>query len=143
MTCSHTTSPGIKVEIIREAQVKYQRRFDLLVKAPTLDRALATVVIEIKWSDNEETRSSLVEQLARKYLRDHGNSHGIYLVGWTGEWRSPEGVSRNLDELVRHLDEQVVALNGDSDLPAVAIRPIVLDMRWRDSPASDESKVPG
>jgi hypothetical protein len=77
--------PGIKVEIIREAQVKYQRRFDLLVKAPTLDRALATVVIEIKWSDNEETRSSLVEQLARKYLRDHGNSHGIYLVGWTGE----------------------------------------------------------
>lgn len=135
--------PGVEIEIIREPQVKYQRRFDLQVTAPTLERGLATVVIEIKWSDNKETGSSLVEQLARKYLRDHGKSHGIYLIGWTGESKPARGTSKDRDELMRLLRDQVASLNENPADRAVVIEPIVLDLRWRDSPPPAEAVADG
>ena len=55
--------PGLGIELIRESQGKYQRRFDLDIFAPDLARQFARVRVEIKWSDNKETETSLTEQL--------------------------------------------------------------------------------
>ena len=79
--------PRMQIKFYREPEVKSQRRFDLEVVAPTMDRQWATVIIEIKWSDNKDAKSGLENQLVRNYLIGHGLSHGIYLVGWNGAWQ--------------------------------------------------------
>ena len=123
--------PGVEIEVIREPQVKYQRRFDLKVSAPTLDRELVTVIIEIKWSDNPETEASLVDQLAREYLLEHGKTHGIHLIGWMGEWRKGGKLSHDLQELKKHLGAQVESLKASEEGRSLRIEPCVLDLRLR------------
>ena len=89
-----------------------------------------TVIIEIKWSDNPETEASLVDQLARKYLLEHGKTHGIHLIGWMGEWRKGGKLSRDLQELKKHLGAQVESLKASEEGRSLRIEPCVLDLRF-------------
>lgn len=118
----------------RETQVVYQRRLDIKIIAPKINRDYATVVIEVKWSNNPEISTSLKEQLGKKYLLDANYKHGIYLVGWNGilRWRkqaSPRPVKKELPQsLLKKLEEQAEAfkqLHQD-----IVIRPIVFDLVW-------------
>ena len=121
--------PGVAFDLIRESQGKYQRRFDLDILAPDLGRQLARVRVEIKWSDNVETETSLTEQLGRKYLIAHDLSHGIYLVGWTGSWTRQGQKNTSLDALREHLARQAEPFTADGDGKSLRIVPVVLDLR--------------
>ena len=124
---------GIQAVIVREDQVAYRRKLDLRVMARChgSDR-LAILVIEIKWSDNDETRTGLVEQLGRRYLLGEKLTHGIFLVGWTGSWSSGEGVAANHDpsRLLEYLVRQQDEFCKSGQLGAgLRIEPFVLDVR--------------
>jgi len=113
----------------RETKVSRRKKLDIHVLAPTLTNRTATVVIEVKWSDNQELRTSLVEQLGKRYLLDNNSTHGLYLVGrcsrlfWSGlKDRSNDGIGAKLQE-------QADAFHGKND--KVFIKPVVLDLRWR------------
>ncbi len=124
--------PGVTFELLRESQGKYQRRFDLDILAPSLAQQFAHVRVEIKWSDNPETETSLIEQLGRKYLLGHEFSHGIYLVGWIGSWKRQGRKETSLEALRVHLARQAEAFTSDGSGESLRIIPIVLDLRWRD-----------
>lgn len=124
--------PGIRIKIYREPQVKYQRRFDLDVVAPTIDREWARVVVEIKWSDNVETKSSLENQLVRKYLIGHGPVHGIYLVGWCGNWKEKGKKGKDIQQLKEYLANRVKSVTASEEGKHLRVEPVVLDLRWRD-----------
>ena len=124
---------GIQAVIVREDQVAYRRKLDLRVMARCHgSERLAILVIEIKWSDNDETRTGLVEQLGRRYLLGENLTHGIFLVGWTGSWSSGEGAAANHDRsrlqenLVRQRDEFCKVGQPGAGL---RIEPFVLDVR--------------
>jgi hypothetical protein len=128
---------GVDVQIAREEQVAFRRRFDLRVTAPCLGtRHLATVVVEMKWSTNVETRTALIEQLGMSYLRGEGLTHGVFLVGWSGWWRPghrrPRG--EDPDELRRYLLRQrdEFCQSGEPG-GGLRIEPVVLDLSWRPS----------
>lgn len=129
---------GVDVEIVREDQVAYRRRFDLRVTAPKLGtRQLATVVVEIKWSSNPETRTSLADQLGKKYLLKEKLTHGIFLVGWADWWQPGSGKkkNRNRGDLEEYLCGQRDAFcqGGPSGArSALRIEPVVLDLSWRE-----------
>ena len=123
--------PGVQIKIFREPQVKYQRRFDLEVVAPTIDRQLATVIIEIKWSDNEDTKSSLKDQLVSAYLLGHQLNHGIYLVGWTGTCQGTDKEDTDIQQLKAYLAGQVKSVNASEEGKSLKVEPVVLDLRWR------------
>jgi hypothetical protein len=126
---------GVDVQIVREDQVSYRRRFDLRVIAPCLgQRRLATAVVEVKWSTNTETRSALVDQLGRNYLLGEGLTHGVFLVGWSGWWSRGQGQARgcDLNELARFLSDQRDSYcRAGQPGEAVRIEPVVLDLSWR------------
>jgi hypothetical protein len=132
---------GVEVQILREDQVSYRRKFDLRVTAPCLGtRRSATVVIEVKWSTNPETRSALTGQLGRQYLLGEGLTHGVFLVGWAGWWqpgnRKPKG--RDLTELSRFLNDQRDSFCGEGRPGGgIRIEPIVLDLSWRQTAIVD------
>lgn len=119
----------------RETQVKYRRRLDIKVTAPKINGGYATVVIEVKWSDNAEISTSLKDQLGKKYLLDANLNHGIYLVGWNGtlgRWskqETPRPAKKELPEsLLKKLEKQAEAFSQSH--PDIVIRPIVFDLVW-------------
>ncbi|HEX3151072.1 MAG TPA: hypothetical protein VHR66_23535 [Gemmataceae bacterium] len=120
-------------EALREDQVGYRRRVDLRVLAPTADGTrLATVIVEVKWSDNSDMATGLPEQLGRKYLVGEQRTHGIYLVGWVGEWsRKGHGSDRDrshLEAFLREQRDQYVQTEG----AGLTIEPVVLNLTWRE-----------
>ncbi|MBN9521941.1 hypothetical protein J0H58_26065 [bacterium] len=125
----------VEVQIGREEQVAYRRRFDLRVTAPCLGtQKLATVVVEIKWSTNPETSSSLVDQLGEKYLIHEGHTHGVFLVGWSGWWR-PGGRQRKGTDITK-LREFLCSQRDAFCSPGqrgeqVRIEPVAIDLGWR------------
>ena len=121
--------PGVQIKIHREPQVKYQRRFDLEVVAPTIERQLASVVIEIKWSDNPETLSGMEKQLVTKYLLGHQLDRGIYLVGWCGECNMPGKDGKDIEKLRAHLASCAKAAAANTQLANLKVEPVVLDLR--------------
>ena len=127
----------VEVEILREDQVAYRRRFDLRVTAPCLGtQQLATVVIEIKWSTNPETKTGLVDQLGQKYLLGEQLRHGVFLVGWSGWWHhgQQQRKGRDLNKLVQFLLDQRDSFCGMGQPgEGVRIEPVVLDLAWRPS----------
>jgi hypothetical protein len=132
---------GVEVQIVREDQVSYRRRFDLRVTAPCHgSRRLATVVVEIKWSTNPETRAALVDQLGRNYLLGEGLTCGVFLVGWSGWWRPGQKQSRGRDpaELSRFLRGQRDSFCREGQPGSgVRIEPVVLDLSWRRAEVTD------
>ncbi len=117
-----------------ETQVKYRRRLDIRVIAPTIQQGKGTVVIEVKWSENEDMSVSLSDQLGDKYLILEGLTHGIYLVGWNGKiyWKKRSGIRPKSKgcplELQKHLEEQ--AQKYFETHKNIKIIPIVFDLRW-------------
>jgi hypothetical protein len=131
--CLSEIANKIEVKVLREDQIAHRQRVDLRVVAPCHRTGkLATVVVEVKWSDNDETRTGLVEQLGRRYLLDEKLTHGIFVVGWTGKWSSGAGKkmnndrSRLMEHLVRQRDEFCKAAIG----AGLRIEPFVVDLRW-------------
>jgi hypothetical protein len=133
--------PGIEIGIYREPQSKYRRRFDLDVLAPTIDRKWARVVVEIKWSDNRETKSSLENQLVRKYLLGHGLHYGIYVVGWCGTWRDGGKKRTDIQALKAYLADRVRSVTASADGKYLNVAPVVLDLRWRDDLPDQTNEV--
>jgi hypothetical protein len=128
------------VSVVREDQVRYRRRLDLRVTAPCHGaQSLATVVIEVKWSDNEETETSLTDQLGRKYLLGERLTHGVFLVGWCGWWRRKgHGTLTDRKGLDRYLAAQrddFCGANGPGQ--GLSIAPFVLGLEWRDPEDTD------
>jgi hypothetical protein len=122
---------GVQVMIPREDQVQRRQRLDLRVLAPCHgSRELATVVIEVKWSTNVETVTGLTDQLGTRYLLGEKLTHGIFLVGWSGEWRPLDGtgLKTDMNELRDKLGKQGTAFCAAH--PALVIEPVLLDARW-------------
>jgi hypothetical protein len=135
--------PGIQISIYREPEVKYQRRFVLEVAAPTINRQLARIVVEIKWSDNKDIKSSLENQLVRNYLIGHRLSHGIYLVGWCGAWGETNKKRAEIQLLKSYLADQVKSVNASEEGKNLKLETVVLDLRWRDDlPEQPAGSVP-
>ncbi|HKQ49698.1 MAG TPA: hypothetical protein VJZ71_16615 [Phycisphaerae bacterium] len=86
---------GTKVVFVdRETLGAKSQRLDIKVQAPTVSGTPATVVIEIKWSDNVAVLDSLAKQLGDDYLTAQQLTHGIYFVGWSGRFRKPRNSRR-------------------------------------------------
>jgi hypothetical protein len=123
------------IEVVREDQVRYRRRLDLRVTAPCHGaQTLATIIIEVKWSDNDETETNLTEQLGRKYLLGERLTHGVYLVGWYGRWkRKGHGTLTDRAELESYLTNQCDDFCGvKGPGHGLSIIPVVLGLEWRD-----------
>lgn len=133
---------GLKVEPIsidREPLAARNTRNDLKVQASSISKDHLAVVIEIKWSDNDEVSTSLIQQLGDGYLLQNGLTHGIYLVGWSGEPGPWKGTARGKRPTPRTdpaawqtaLDEQAQLFVQDHpDRPGLRITPVVLDLSW-------------
>ena len=124
----------VEVLPVREDQIRFRRRLDVRVVAPCLNRRdLATVVIEIKWSDNTETETSLVDQLGHKYLLGERLTRGIYLVGWCGHWhRSGAGRQTDRSVLEEFLVNQSNQFCASEESTGLRIESVVLPLEWRD-----------
>jgi len=115
----------------------------LEVAAPTINRQLARIVVEIKWSDNKDIKSSLENQLVRNYLIGHRLSHGIYLVGWCGAWGETNKKRAEIQLLKSYLADQVKSVNASEEGKNLKLETVVLDLRWRDDlPEQPAGSVP-
>ncbi len=118
----------------RETEVRYRRRQDIKVMAPQIDGNVATVVIEIKWSDNPDVSTSLAAQLGQMYLIPEGLTHGIYLVGWNGKlkWKSSAGARPKGPSIPSALTDtlRLQAEAFSDDHADVDVQAIVLDLAW-------------
>jgi hypothetical protein len=125
--------PGVKVELLREDQVRHRRRLDLRILAPCLDANQACVIIEIKWSDNRKVGTSLTEQLGTQYLLGEQRTHGIYLVGWCGTcgW-TRNRKHRSRQELPQALVRQARRFCQRHRNRHIRIEAFVLDAEWRE-----------
>jgi hypothetical protein len=112
----------------RETKITRRQRTDILVEAPTAGGAIASAVIEAKWSDNRSLKDSVVRQLGRRYLLDEGKTHGIFLVGWSGSIRWSGLRDRRPDGLLKALDAQASRFQRRHS--GVRIRAVHLDLRW-------------
>lgn len=124
----------VDVQIVREDQVGYRQRLDIRVTAPCHGtRHLATVVVEVKWSTNKDTRTGLAEQLGDRYLLREGLTHGVFLVGWSGQWYPGDGTGEdeNRVRLEQFLSNQrdTFCKTGQPG-ESLRIEPVVLDLRW-------------
>lgn len=129
---------GVKVTpfIDRETLAARDTRNDLKIQAISHQGKPLTVIVEIKWSDNPEVSTSQVDQLGRDYLLDNGLTHGIYLVGWSGQsvpWKgapelapeprsSPPAWRKSLEEQARSFLQEN---------PGLRVVPIVMDLAWK------------
>lgn len=81
------------------------------------------VPIEVKWSHNSDLRGGLIDQLARRYLREapgtNRRTHGLYLVGWSGDPSDPEKLQQRLEDWAQEAQ----------DTHHVTVLPLVLDVR--------------
>lgn len=126
-----------QVFIDREPLAGMNQRQDVKVQAPTLSGGHATVVIEVKWSDNKDVSSSLSDQLGDNYLLGQGLTHGIYLVGWYGHGKgkwvgSPAG---GRPRKPYSIATWTVALQAQASLYGethanIKIDPFVIDLSW-------------
>lgn len=106
----------------REPLAARNTRNDLKIQTTALDGRPLTLIIEVKWSDNADMPTSLVEQLGKGYLLENGLTHGIYLVGWCGRGAS------GLEALRTELEEQARLFRLEQ--PEISIAPVVLDLTW-------------
>jgi hypothetical protein len=136
---SRVLDPKVAPLILREDQGRYRRRVDLRVLALCFQsQDTATVIIEVKWSDNQETEASLVDQLGRKYLIGERLTHGVYLVGWCGEWHQHgRGWLTDRTELEAYLTKQNEDFRASEAGRSLVIRPVVLGLGWRDPEDGD------
>jgi len=120
----------------REPLAARNTRNDIKIQTIAQDRQPLALVIEVKWSDNPEVSTSLIEQLAQDYLLKNGITHGIYFVGWSGvpgTWRrvavgKPPVPRTSLDAWRTSLGQQVKLLSEKHQ--ELSIVPFILDLSW-------------
>lgn len=124
-----------QVFLNREPLANINQRLDIKVEAPTVDGRGAVVVIEVKWSDNKDVSSALVDQLGKDYLAAKSLSHGIYLVGWCkpGRWKNDAPGSKphrpySIATWTEALENQA-RLYGESH-PGISIVSVITDLSW-------------
>lgn len=84
------------------------------------------VIIEAKLCDHAELWTAMDKQLAKKYLKTGGVSHGIYLVSWFSDKDSKnytDGTKKTLEEARHIFEEQARDLSKDG----LVIRSYVMD----------------
>jgi hypothetical protein len=138
-TILQTNGLKIKPSVDREPLAARDTRNDLKIQAPSIDGTRLTVIIEVKWSDNDEVSTNLVTQLGEDYLLQNSHTHGIYLVGWSGAtkpWKSTLGSApeprSSREAWQRALEEQADLLCQTH--PALRIVPLVIDLSWNLAP---------
>jgi len=130
-----------QVFLDREPLANINQRLDIKVQAPTIAGGRATVVIEVKWSDNPDVSLSLSEQLGDEYLIGQNLSYGVYLVGWCkrvsdgkpGSWKNDAlgakpGRPYSTATWTEAFQDQA-RLYGESH-PGIVIEPVVCDLSW-------------
>jgi len=122
----------------REPLEARNERDDIKVETIAIDRKPATVIIEIKWSDNRDISTSLKEQLGQKYLVDGNHTHGIYLVGWCGpgRWKGSAGAKPkprdSMEAWKAAFQKQAEEFRKEhTNNPNNVIRPFVMDLQWQ------------
>jgi hypothetical protein len=92
--------PTRGVILNREVQLRRGQRTDVLVEATAAAGSglgTLTLVIEVKGCWNREIHTAIQNQLIDLYLKPHGLTHGIFLVGWyiCPKWDSPTRPASN------------------------------------------------
>ncbi len=134
------TGQETTIRFHREAQGYFRSRTDILVSAPTIGRSWAEVVIEVKWSDNKDSKhgkvcNALREQLGEVYLLKEQRTHGIYLIGWIGNnvsWSKSAGRPPEKPTTIHTLEHafRSQATLFTNENPAIRITPVVWDLQW-------------
>lgn len=79
-----SVQPPVEAIVVREPHEGIADEPDFLVvttdQAPRLE-----VPVEIKWSDNTKIVAGLSDQLGERYLGNSGRTHGVFVVGLTGQ----------------------------------------------------------
>ncbi len=76
--------PGRVID--REAWMRLNRRVDLRVRVQYADLGTSSEVpLEIKWSDDDRTPTAARDQLGTRYMLGSAQTHGLYIVGWSGK----------------------------------------------------------
>ncbi len=82
--CRRIVPKGASAFVFREPEWFTGEKTDLLIQAALPDGKETSVVVEVKLCDHAEVETAMETQLAARYLREKGNTHGIYFVGWFG-----------------------------------------------------------
>jgi len=123
---------GVGAVADREVLVGRAGQMDVQVTAlrlgdlPTGPSLQARVIIEVKGDWNQDVKTAMKDQLLDRYLADADCDHGVYLVGWFGEYdrggdarRRPAG--KNLEDAKSFFEEQAADLSGAKQLRAVVL----------------------
>lgn len=135
---SHLSTDLKKIVVTREEQLRVEfsnNRTDIVVHA-IVDNNPIKVIIEHKRAHNKSAKDpvnkAMKSQLADRYLKASGCTHGIYLVSWFDGFRKLDpsisvenglGVESSSESLVK-LEQQAAELNRDF---GYSISVIVLD----------------
>jgi len=112
----------------REIEINSERKTDITVTANTSKDKPARVIIELKWSDNGDLQELVPVQLAKHYLIENGETHGIALVAWRNSRKNIGGKRANTpDECEELLSKQVDAVSKEHE--RLSINAVVFDMR--------------
>ena len=120
-------SHGIIVN--REVEVKPKtgdapgQNIDIQVNAINLEEQneenkIISVTIEVKGCWNNEIKTSMENQLLKRYLTDNNTDHGIYLIGWyksnrwdTEDYRNKKCLNATLERTRKKFDNQAKSLS--------------------------------
>jgi len=136
--------PDMKIILNREPLSTKDQRIDIKVQALTLAQEIATVIIELKWSNHPAVSTSLSTQLGQQYLVNASLTHGIYLVAWNvpGTWKDKNvdgPTDRQSPEAWRAaLAAQARAFSASN--ATIVIVPNVVDLAWPPSRSIDKHK---
>ena len=111
----------------REVQPRRGKKPDITVEAAipangmhTTEESPPCIVIEVKGCWNAKVKTALESQLIDDYLKPHGLTHGVYLVGWfvcdrwDGPWRGSKNclAATTYAEAVGYVDQLANPFDG-------------------------------
>ena len=133
--------PSSGVVINREVQPRRGERTDVLVEASVpgtrSDSDTLGLVIEVKGCWHDEILNGLQTQLVDGYLRGHGWTHGIYLVGWfvCPQWQKGKNALRSKTIAEAQVEVKALAQTYDGKTNEMRIEALVLDCALTRTPS--------
>lgn len=128
--------------INREPEFFSGEQTDLHIQACLPDGSTATVIVEVKLCDHPEVGDSMKTQLAERYLRQKGLTHGIYFVGWfaCGAWPKRKCPFQRQGEAKarRALEKQAATLSSAE----LRIRAVLVPFPWHSKREHRSKKAP-